>query len=133
MKNNTTNPKPSLTSVRLSQRAVELLQDLEEFFHQLEIEGCPAATVTRFRKSIQIAAARTLVESAQRNLLHLEIEQSISKLRPKRFLSGFPEGSPEALDELEGFASRLPDKAERQLILKRVKQLRGCLLEGCER
>jgi len=62
MRNNNTNPKPSLTSVRLSQRAVELLQDLEEFFHQLEIEGCPAATVARFRKSIQIAAAQTLAE-----------------------------------------------------------------------
>ncbi len=127
MRNNNTNPKPSLTSVRLSQRAVELLQDLEEFFHQLEIEGCPAATVARFRKSIQIAAAQTLAESAQRNLLLLEIEQSAAKLRPKRFLSGPPPGSAAALDEIEKYASQLPDEAEKQLVLKRVGQLRRCL------
>ena len=127
MRNNNTNPKPSLTSVRLSQRTVELLQDLEEFFHHLEIEGCPAATVARFRKSIQIAAAQTLAESAQRNLLLLEIEQSAAKLRPKRFLSGPPPGSAAALDEIEKYASQLRDEAEKQLVLKRVGQLRRCL------
>lgn len=114
---------------QLPQRSVELLQDLEEFFHQQEIEGCPAATVSRFQKSIQIAAARTLVESAQRNLLHLEIEQSAAKLR-RKWMSSDLEGSSEALDEIEGFASQLPYSAEQQIVLRRVKQMRKCLLGG---
>lgn len=118
---------------QLSPRAVAFLQDMEELFRQFELDGCPAATVAGFRESLQIAAAQTLAESARRSFLLGKIKQSIDKLRPKRFMSGFPEGSPEALDELEGFASQLPDKAETQSILKRVKQLRGCLLEGCER
>jgi len=130
MRNNNTKPKPSLTSVRLSQRSVELLQDLEEFFHQLELEGCPAATVAHFRKSIQIALAQTLAESARRSFLLGKIKQSISKLRPKRFLSGSPEGSPEALDEIEELASRLPDREEQRSVLRRVKQIRGCLPGG---
>ncbi len=115
---------------QLSQQAFEILQDLEEFFQQMEIEGCPAATANELRELTRIAAAQTLAESAQRNLLFLEIEQSMNKLRPKRFMSGFPKGSSKALDEIEGFASQLPDSAERRSVLRRVKQIRGCLPGG---
>jgi len=124
---------PQSDPPQLSQRAVAFLQDMEEFFNQLELDGCPAATVAGFRKSIPIAVTQTLVESAQRNLLLLEIEQSAAKLRPKRSLSGPPPGAAAALDEIEGLASRLPDSAERRSVLRRVKQIRGCLPEGCER
>jgi len=117
---------------QLSQRAVALLQDLEEMFHELETEGCPAATVAGFRKSIQIAAAQADAESAQRNLLHQKIKQSAAKLRPKRVASGFPAGSPKALDEITDLTSQLPPSEERQVVLKRVQQLRERLPEDAD-
>ena len=117
---------------QLSQRAVALLQDMEEMFHQLELDGCPAATVAGFRKSIQIAAAQADAESARTNLLHQEIKQSAARLRPKRVASGFPAGSPKALDEITDLASQLPQSEERQVVLKRVQQLRERLPEDAD-
>ena len=132
MRNKPTKPKPSLMSVRLSQPEVDFLQDLEEFLQQMEAEGCPAATANELRELTRIAAARTLVESAQRNLFHLEIKRSVDKLRA-RWMSSDLEGSSEALDEIRGFASQLPYSAEQQIVLRRVKQMRKCLPEECGR
>ena len=117
---------------QLSQRVVALLQDLEEMFHQLELDGCPAATVAHWRESTRIAAAQALAESARTNLLHQKIKQSAARLRPKRVASGFPAGSPKALDEIKGLTSQLPQSEERQVVLGRVQQLRECLLEDAD-
>ena len=125
MRNNNTKPKPSLTTVRLSQRSVELLQDMEEFFHQLELEGCPATTVARFRKSTQIAVAQTLAESKKRDFLFRQIKQNIKRLR--RSPLDFPDETRDALLNIEEYASQLPDKAEQQRVLGLVEECRGFL------
>ncbi len=125
MRNNNTKPRPSLTTVRLSQRSVELLQDMEEFFHQLELEGCPATTVARFRKSTQIAVAQTLAESKKRDFLFRQIKQNIKRLR--RSPLDFPDETRDALLNIEEYASQLPDKAEEQRVLELAEECRGFL------
>jgi len=105
---------------------------MEEMFHQLELDGCPAATVAHWRESIRIAATQALAESARTNLLHQKIKQSAARLQPKRVASGFPAGSPKALDEIEGLTSQLPQSKERQVVLGRVQQLRECLPEDAD-
>jgi len=96
----------------------------------MENEGCPPATVTRFRDLFRLALIRTIANSKRRDFLIRGIERGFVKLRPKRFLSGPPPGSAAALDEIEKYASQLPDSAERRSVLRRVKQLRECLLGG---
>lgn len=130
MSKNITKPKSSLTSVRLSQRSGELLQDMEEFSQQMEEEGCPPTSAAHLRKLIRIALEKTVAKSERRDFLIRGIERGFVKLRPKRFLSGPRPGSAAALDEIEQYASQLPDSAERTSVLRRVKQLRECLLGG---
>jgi len=131
---NFTTPKVESKSnpPRPFQRSAEVLRSLEEIIQQLEAEGCPESRAAQLRESIQIAAAQADAESKRRDLLHQEIEQSMSKLRPKRAASGFPEGSPKALSEIEDLTSQLPQSEERQVVLGRVQQLRECLPEGAD-
>ena len=110
----------------------EVVESSTEIILQMENEGCPPATVTRFRDLFRLALRRTIAKSKRRDFLIRGIERSFEKLRPKRFMSGPPPGSAAALDEIEGFASQLPDSAEKRLVLKRIKQIRGCLPEGRE-
>ncbi len=123
--NSSTESKHNPPQLQLSQRSVELLQDLEEFFHQLELEGCPATTVARFRKSTQIAVAQTLAESKKRDFLFRQIKQNIKRLR--RSPLDFPDETRDALLNIEEYASQLPDKAEEQRVLELVEECRGFL------
>ena len=96
----------------------------------MENEGCPPATVTRFRDLFRLVSIRSIARSKRRDFLIRGIERGFVKLQPKRLLSGPPPGSAAALDEIEKYASQLPDSAERRSVLRRVKLLRECLLGG---
>ena len=110
---------------RLQPETVELLRDLEQFIQQMEAEGCPEATATQLRESIQIALAQTLAESKKRDFLFRQIKQNIKRLR--RFSLDFPDKTRDALLNIEEYASRLPDKAEQQRVLELVEECRGFL------
>lgn len=135
MKNTISRVKPKAKppyGVQPQPQTVEVLRSLEEIIQQMEAEGCPEATAAQLRESIQIAAAQADAESVRTNLLHQKIKQSAARLRPKRVASGFPAGSPKALDEIKDLTSQLPDSAERQVVLGRVQQLRERLPEDAD-
>ncbi len=125
MNNNSSTESKHSLPIQLSPRAAEMLQDLELFIQQMEAEGCPKATASQLRESIQIAVEKTLAESALRDFLFRQIKQNIKRLR--RSPLDFPDETRDALLNIEEYASQLPDKAEQQRVLELVEECRGFL------
>ena len=129
---NNTKPKSNPPQRQLPAGVAAILLDQEEFYRRLEAAGCPPAEVAGFRRATSLALAQTLAESKRRNFLLDAIKHRVQKLKPERLFSGFPAGSPKVLDEIENLALQLRDEDEKQIVLRRVKQIQKCLPEGCE-
>lgn len=107
-----TNPKsnPPKLQRQLPPEVVALLRDQEEFYRQLEREGCPPATLARFREFTRLALAKTLAESRHRDFLLREIKYQNKKLVRRRGCSNFPSDTPATLDRMRELASQLPEE-----------------------
>ncbi len=109
---------------QLPPEVAEVLRDQEEFYRQLETEGCPPAKVAGFRRATRLALRLTLAKSKRRDFLLSGIKHHIQKLKSERLHSSFPAGSPNILDEIESLVLQLPDVAEQQTLLRGVAEFR---------
>ena len=133
MHNSNPESKSNPLQRRLPPGIAEVVAGWDDIFRQMEKDGCPPTISAHIKEQFQVALAETLEESKQRDSLFSEVRRHIQKLKPERLHSGPPPGSASSLNEIERLASELPDEAEKQLVLRRVEQLRGCLPEGCGR
>lgn len=78
----------------------------------------------RIRQKFEVALAETLAESKRRDFLLCAIKQNVQKLKLKRGCSDFPSDTPETLDQMERFASKLRDEGEKRIMLRGVERLR---------